>query len=180
MLFIDRMEFDGFRILFQMVLTEPDVATAPSTKNAAEWKLDTGFSGEAIAWRTHLAEAGLVKPFLVARTTLLRSFQLGVTGRVDCAAVLAANVVTLSHVLSRVVVLPEDLEQGLQIDLLGMKHYEYRFSVAGPGRAGLFIRRVGRGSTAVSGRGRENTWDLPEQPLGAPEATHSESDRFHV
>ncbi len=100
--------------------------------------------------------------------------ELRVRGRVDRGAVLRAVVVALAVLLRRVVVLPERLEQHVDVDPRRVVDDQDGLGVAGAPGAGLLVRRVRREPARVAGGGRDHTGDLPEDPLGAPEAAHAD------
>src|SRR5262245_25230146 len=92
----------------------------------------------------------------------------------DRGPVLSAPVVALAHALRRVVVLPEDPQQLLVGRLRRIEHDPDGPCVAGPARAGLLVRGVGRDAALVAHGGRPHARLLPEGLLFAPEAAERE------
>ncbi len=92
----------------------------------------------------------------------------------DHGAVLGTHVVALAHALGRVVRLPEHPEQVLVRHEGRVEDHPDRLGVAGPTRTDLFVGRVGRVTTRVADRGGQHPGQLPELPLGAPEAAQAE------
>src|SRR5581483_6616455 len=93
---------------------------------------------------------------------------------VDRRAVLRAHVVALAHALGRVVALPEGAQDLLVGELRGIPDDQHDLGVAGRARADLLVAGVGRVAARVADRGRVDAGQLPEQPLGAPEAAQAE------
>ena len=92
---------------------------------------------------------------------------------INRTAVLAADIISLAHALSRIVLLPEMPQEFGCGDLGGVVGHEHRFSVSGAPTADFFVRGV-RGNSANGGG--ENAGDTPENLLGPPEAAHTEVD----
>ncbi len=115
-------------------------------------------------------EPGLGQGGLVGRPTGLRGPLLLRRGGERRAAVLRAHVVALAHALGRVVGLPEGLQQARVGQHRGVEHHLDGLGVAGTGGAHLLVRGVRRVPALVAdGRGVD-PGQLPEHPLGAPEA----------
>src|SRR5206468_913521 len=74
----------------------------------------------------------------------------------------------------RIVVLPEDLEQGLVGNLLGIEGHLHRFGVPGPARANLLVGRLAHRPARVADGGLDNAGGLAEGFLDAPETTGAE------
>jgi hypothetical protein len=58
-LFIDRQRLDSYGVPLALVVTEPGLEQPPDRSPVTTWQLDTGFTGDAFAWREHLVTAGL-------------------------------------------------------------------------------------------------------------------------
>jgi hypothetical protein len=73
-LFIDRLPMTELSIRLPVVISEPGLLRPPPNSQVADWFLDTGFTGEAFGWRSHL-EAGQIDPEVnrYPRTARLRS-----------------------------------------------------------------------------------------------------------
>ncbi len=69
-------------------------------------------------------------------------------------------------------------KQRLVADPLGVVDDEHRLVMAGPARADLLIGRVRREPAGIADRGDMDAGDLPELPLGAPEAAEPEQRRL--
>src|SRR4051812_30234053 len=122
--------------------------------------------------RSDLAELELVEQRLVRGAGRLVRLLLLLGGPVHGRAVLGADVVALAVALGRVVRLPERPEQLLGGDALRVVRHQHSLGVAGAGRAGLLVGRVGRVAALVADRGGHDAGQLPEDALGAPEAAH--------
>src|SRR3981189_569387 len=120
------------------------------------------------------AVTGLAQRSLERLARLLRGLALRRRRGVDRAAVLRADVVPLAHALGRVMALPERAQQLRVGDPLRVVHHQHRLGVPGRSRADLAVGRIPGVSARVSHRGRVHALELPELPLGAPEATHPE------
>src|SRR3954451_1560148 len=127
-----------------------------------------------------LAVAGLAQALGERGLRRLRGRALGLGAVEDGRAVLGAHVVALAHALGRVVVLPEELEDLLVGDLLGVEDDQHGLRVAGLAAAGLFVGRVGRVAARVADRGRVDALGLPEHALRAPEAAHADDGGLQV
>jgi NAD(P)-dependent dehydrogenase (short-subunit alcohol dehydrogenase family) len=104
----------------------------------------------------------------------LGSFQLLRRGRDNRRSVLGADVVALPHPLGRVMVLKEDLEQLLVADHGRVVAHFHDLGVPGTSAADLLVRRIRGEATRISDGGVGDSRRVPEQFLGAPEATESE------
>src|SRR5262249_10970277 len=124
--------------------------------------------------RGDLAVPALLNDRLERRAGRLGRSRLGGGRGVDRRPVLRSDVVALTHALSRVVVLPEDLEQLLVRDLRRVINDLYDLGVSGTPGAGLLVGRVGGEAARVADRGAVDAGRLPEQPLRAPETAHTE------
>src|SRR6476646_770470 len=113
-----------------------------------------------------LAVAGLAQALLEHRGAVLRRLRLRVGERVDRRAVLRADVISLTHALRRVVVLPEELEQLLVARLLGVEDDQDGLGVAGGAGADLLVGGVRRLAAGVADRRRVDARGLPEDALG--------------
>src|SRR5215218_286532 len=111
-----------------------------------------------------LAEPGRGQRRLVALARRLDRRLLLLRAVVDGRAVLGADVVALPHALRRVVALPEGAQHVVERDLRGIEDDEHGLRV--PAR--------------VADRGRVDAFELPEQPLGAPEAAHPDHELLHL
>ena len=89
-------------------------------------------------------------------------------------------IITLPHVLRRIVILPELFEQRLQRDLRRIEYHQNGFSMTRPRSASLSIGRIWSRTPAVTYRGRIHAGHFPKDPLGTPEAAHSENDGLHL
>ena len=127
-----------------------------------------------------LAEAGRGQRRLVAVARRLDRGALLVRAVVDGRAVLRADVVALAHALRRVVALPERAQDLVARHLRGVEHDEHGLGVAGRAAADLLVGRVRRVAAGVADGGRVDAVELPEQPLGAPEAAHADDQRLHA
>jgi len=96
--------------------------------------------------------------------------------REDRRTVLRALVVTLTHPLRRIVVLPEVRQDLLVGDHCGIEDHQHDFGVTRTSGARLFVRRVGREAARITRSGRVHAGKLPELLLGAPETTHPYDD----
>src|SRR5262249_39791703 len=112
--------------------------------------------------------------FLVPGARGFRRLPLGWGEAIDRGAVLGADVVSLSHSLRRVVVLPEDAQHLLVARLLRIEDGENDLRVTREPRAHLLVRRIRRGAARVADGGREDSRCLPELALRAPEAAHAD------
>src|SRR5262249_27885286 len=74
----------------------------------------------------------------------------------------------------RVVRLPEDFQQLVIADALGVIDHEHRLVVPGKPRANFLVGRVRRKAPGITDRGHMHARDLPELPLCAPEAAEPE------
>src|SRR5439155_11549514 len=108
----------------------------------------------------------------------LRDAALLLVRVVDRRAVLRTHIVPLAHPLRRVVLLEERLQQRLVRHLRRVERHKYRLRVPCPPRADLLVSRVRRIPARVPDRRRVHARHLPEQPLGAPEATQREHCRL--
>ena len=93
---------------------------------------------------------------------------------IDAGSVLRADIVALAHALGRVVVLPELAQQFGIADLRRLVDHPDHLVVAGPAGADLLIGCVRGRSGGVANHRHPNTGQVPEPPLDAPEAAHSE------
>src|SRR5687768_7418464 len=102
--------------------------------------------------------------------------------REDDAAVLRALIGSLPVDLRRVVHRPEDLEELIEGDDLGIERHLDDFGVTGRVTADLPVRGVLDDPAAVAGDGVDHAGDLAEQVLDAPEAAGAEGRglRWHV
>jgi len=66
--------------------------------------------------------------------------------------------------------LPERLQQVLIVGLLRVIDHPDDFGVPRLAGANLFVCRIGRKAAGVTHGGRVHARELPDQPLGAPEA----------
>lgn len=58
-LFIDRLPFTHLSVSLPILACEPGLASPTPGQPLSNWIVDTGFLGEAFAWRPHLSMAGL-------------------------------------------------------------------------------------------------------------------------
>src|SRR5262249_29474638 len=130
--------------------------------------------------RGNAAVAGRGQCRVVGRAAGLGGGALGVGGVVDGRPVLGANVGPLAHALGRVVVLPEDLEELAVGDGGGVVDGEDDLGVPGAPGAHLLVGGVGGVAAGVADCGGVDARELPEQPLGAPEAAHAEHGGGHA
>src|SRR5215475_10249298 len=94
---------------------------------------------------------------------------------VDTGPVLGADVVALPHALSRVMTLPEDLQQGLVGNFLRVEHHQDDLIVASLAGTNFLIGGIWREPARVADRRDVNPVpQFPEFPLSAPEATQAE------
>lgn len=56
-LFIDRLPITQLSIRLPVIVSEPGLLRPPPDGHVSDWFLDTGFTGEASAWRPHLEGA---------------------------------------------------------------------------------------------------------------------------
>jgi hypothetical protein len=88
---------------------------------------------------------------------------------------LRADIVALAHALRRVVVFPKRLEQPRVGNFLRVIDHEHDFVVPGAAGTHFFVGRVRGQATGITDRGDvDAVAELPEFPLGAPEATEAE------
>ena len=125
--------------------------------------------------RRDLAVPRRCKPLLIGSLRRLGRLLLSIGERVDAGAVLRADIVPLTHALSRIVVLPEGLEERVVRDHLRIEHDEHNLVVSGLSGANLFVGRIGREAAGIANSSRPDTGaDLPELALSTPEAADSE------
>ncbi len=93
-------------------------------------------------------------------------------------AVLLAHVPSLAIQAGRVVDLPEQLEELVIGHLRWIEGHPYRFGVACPASADLFVARVGSGPARVSRFGRGDTGYIQEGAFDPPETTGREYRNF--
>ena len=120
------------------------------------------------------AQAGLVQLGLEACLTGFGCAQLSLVLAVDRRAILGALVIALTHALSRVVCLPEHLEQRLEAGLLRVEQHQHHLGMPGQAGADLLVGGVGGKAAGVADRRAEHARLLPEAPLGTPEAAQAE------
>src|SRR5438477_290545 len=89
----------------------------------------------------------------------------------DHRAVLVADVPTLSVQLGRVVLVPEDVQELLVRDLLGVVRDLDHLRVSGRVRADVLVGRIVERAALVAGLGLGDTVQLAERRLDAPETT---------
>src|SRR5215216_6422283 len=103
------------------------------------------------------------------------SLALGGIEDINAGAILRADVVALAHALSRIVVLPEHLEQALIRDFLRIVDHENDLVVTGAAAADLLVCRIGRMAGGIAdGRDVNAVAKLPKLALRAPETAHAE------
>src|SRR5262252_1945970 len=94
---------------------------------------------------------------------------------VDAGPVLGADVVALPHALSRVMTLPEGLQQRLVGNLLRVEHNQDDLIVAGLAGTNFLIGGIWGETARVADRRDVNPVpQFPEFPFSAPEATQAE------
>jgi hypothetical protein len=76
------------------------------------------------------------------------------------------------------VALPEDLQDPVVADALGIEDDQHDLVVARQARAHFLVGRIRRQPGRVADRGREDSGRLPELALGAPEAAETEHRRL--
>ena len=91
-----------------------------------------------------------------------------------------ADVVTLAHALCGVMALPEELEEVLEADDLGIEDYEHDFSVAGISGADRLIGRIRCCAAGIADRGGVHAIGFPKETLGAPETSETEYGLLHM
>ena len=99
---------------------------------------------------------------------------LRLAGVEDRRAVLRSVIAELAVLLRRVDVVPVDLEKLLVRDLCRIERDLRRFGVAGAARRNLLVGRVDRRAAGVAGDGRDDTGQILEGALLAPEAASGE------
>ena len=57
--FIQDEKLTGFGVPLRLILTEPGVEEPPPGASERIWFFDTGYDGDAFAWRGHILDAGL-------------------------------------------------------------------------------------------------------------------------
>jgi len=72
-LFIRDVKLTEIGLPLQLIATEPGLEAPPATSIATPWYFDTGYNGDAFAWRAHIVDAGLDpdehRDFRVSRLT---------------------------------------------------------------------------------------------------------------
>src|SRR5271165_2009268 len=81
--------------------------------------------------------------------------------------------------LRGVVVLPENFQQVFVANLGGVELYFYRFSVAGPIGANIFVGGAVGVSAGVAYSRSEHTWHLPEGGFHSPETSGCKCGFLH-
>lgn len=77
-LFLDSLPLSHLAITLPLITSEPGRPTPPPNSLSSDWFVDTGFVGEAFAWRPHLEAAGLDTDFnRYHRLATLRSSAFG-------------------------------------------------------------------------------------------------------
>src|SRR6185312_13264537 len=98
----------------------------------------------------------------------------------DSAAILRAPIGTLTVLCSRVVVLPEYVEQSVIGDLCRIElHFDY-FGVAGGIRTNIFVGRILCLAACIANRSGSHAWDLAKSGFYSPEASGAESGFFSL
>src|SRR5882762_3956677 len=120
------------------------------------------------------AVTGLAQRGLERLARLLRGLALRRRRGEERTAVRRSDVVPLAHALGRVMALPERAQQLGVGDPLRVVHHQHRLGVPGRSRADLAVGRILGVAATVHNRGGIHAVQLPELPLGAPEATHPE------
>src|SRR5580700_10630285 len=99
----------------------------------------------------------------------------------DRGAILLAVIGTLAVHLRRVVDGPENIEQLIVAELLGIKRDLDDFGMAGRIGADVLVAGVFRASAAVADRGVQNAWDAAKRGFNTPETSRAKcSDFLHV
>ena len=122
--------------------------------------------------RADLAVAGGAQRPLIALPGLLRRFQP--LAQIDGGTVLRAQIIALAHALGWVVALPEQGQQGIQLEGRRVMDDQHHFGMAGLPGADLFVAWVGREAASVADRGGEHPFEAPKEAFRAPEAAHAE------
>src|SRR5690606_9254067 len=121
-----------------------------------------------------LAETVLIQLGLETLLAVARLGQLLIVEAVNGGTVLGADVVALTHALSRVVNLPEQLEQFLVGNFLWVEYHQHGFRMAGQAGTDFFVGRVGRNSAGIAHGRRPDARLLPETSFRAPETALGE------
>src|SRR5882672_8504546 len=93
----------------------------------------------------------------------------------DRGPVLRADVTKLAIANGRIDVDPENLQQFLISNALGVIHDLYRFGVSRPAGRYLLVGRTSEFAAGIPGGGRDDAFELVERRLHAPEATAGKS-----
>lgn len=101
-------------------------------------------------------------------------------GAVDRTSILSTDVVALTIPLGWIMILPEDLQDVVVGDDGWVEHDENDFCMVCRTRTDCLVGRRGGVSTCVPDRGRVDSVEIPEQPLGTPKAAHADDCDFQA